>query len=124
MIDASPGNLNGEISTGFRLQSSLETVAEFRVESSNYPAEYGTGTGGSSSITCAGTALVKATKTLGDNLKQLAADALDHHAAQTHHGHTQISQGGIGLIPIQTTKTAKATLQVGISHAMRSRRNS
>ena len=30
IIDASPGNLNGEISTGFRLQSSLETVAEFR----------------------------------------------------------------------------------------------
>jgi hypothetical protein len=45
VIDASPGNLNGEISTGFRLQSSLETVAEFRVESSNYPAEFGTGTG-------------------------------------------------------------------------------
>lgn len=50
IIDASPGNLNGEISTGFRLQSSLETVAEFRVESSNYPAEYGTGTGGQISV--------------------------------------------------------------------------
>src|SRR5262249_45679184 len=37
IIDASPGNLNGEISTGFRLQNSLETVAEFRVDSSNYP---------------------------------------------------------------------------------------
>ena len=46
VVDASPGNLNGEISTGFRLQSSLETVAEFRVDSSNYPAEFGTGTGG------------------------------------------------------------------------------
>lgn len=46
IIDASPGNLNGEISTGFRLQSSLENVQEFRVESSNYPAEYGTGSGG------------------------------------------------------------------------------
>ncbi len=46
IIDASPGNLNGETSTGFRLQSSLENVQEFRVESSNYPAEYGTGTGG------------------------------------------------------------------------------
>jgi len=50
IIDASPGNLDGEISTGFRLQSSLETVAEFRVESSNYPAEYGTGTGGQISV--------------------------------------------------------------------------
>jgi hypothetical protein len=46
IIDASPGNLNGEIASPFRLQSSLENVQEFRVESSNFPAEYGTGTGG------------------------------------------------------------------------------
>ena len=50
IIDASPGNLNGETSTGFRLQSSLETIAEFRVESSNYPAEYGTGSAGQISV--------------------------------------------------------------------------
>lgn len=50
IIDASPGNLNGESSTGFRLQASLETVAEFRVESSNYPAEFGTGSSGQISI--------------------------------------------------------------------------
>ena len=50
IIDASPGNLNGETSTGFRLQSSLENVQEFRVESSNYPAEYGTGAGGQISV--------------------------------------------------------------------------
>jgi hypothetical protein len=41
-----PGNLNGEIATPFRLQSSLENVQEFRVDSNNYPAEFGTGTGG------------------------------------------------------------------------------
>lgn len=46
IVDASPGNLNGQSSSSFRLQASLETVQEFRVESSNYPAEYGTGTGG------------------------------------------------------------------------------
>ena len=46
IIDASPGNLNGEIPTPFRLQSSLENVQEFRVDSNNYPAEQGTGTGG------------------------------------------------------------------------------
>src|SRR4029077_21155567 len=46
IIDASPGNLNGEIASPFRLQSSLENVQEFRVDSNNYPAEYGTGTGG------------------------------------------------------------------------------
>lgn len=50
IVDASPGNLNGEISSGFRLQASLETVQEFRVDSSNYPAEYGTGTAGQISI--------------------------------------------------------------------------
>ncbi len=46
IIDASPGNLNGEIPSPFRLQSSLENIQEFRVDSSNFPAEYGTGTGG------------------------------------------------------------------------------
>ncbi len=50
IIDNSPGNLNGESSSNFRLQSSLENVQEFRVESSNYPAEYGTGTGGQISV--------------------------------------------------------------------------
>src|SRR6185312_6743919 len=50
IIDASPGNLNGEVPTPFRLQSSLENVQEFRVDSNNYPAEFGTGTGGQISI--------------------------------------------------------------------------
>ncbi|HLN97870.1 MAG TPA: TonB-dependent receptor, partial [Pyrinomonadaceae bacterium] len=50
VIDASPGNLNGEVPSPFRLQSSLENVQEFRVESSNYPAEFGTGTGGQISV--------------------------------------------------------------------------
>jgi hypothetical protein len=50
IIDASPGNVNGENRTPFRLQSSLENVQEFRVESSSYPAELGTGTGGQVSV--------------------------------------------------------------------------
>lgn len=50
IIDANPGNLNGEIPSPFRLQTSLENVQEFRVESSNYPAEYGTSTGGQISV--------------------------------------------------------------------------
>ncbi len=50
IIDASPGNLNGQIATPFKLQASLENVQEFRVESNNYPAEYGTGTGGQVSV--------------------------------------------------------------------------
>jgi hypothetical protein len=50
IIDASPGNLNGEIPSPFKLQASLENVQEFRIESSSYPAEYGTGTGGQVSV--------------------------------------------------------------------------
>src|SRR5689334_13608573 len=50
IIDTSPGNLNGEVPTPFRLQSSLENVQEFRVDSKNYPAEFGTGTGGQISV--------------------------------------------------------------------------
>jgi hypothetical protein len=50
IIDAAPGNLNGEIPSPFRLQSSLENVQEFRVDSNTYPAEYGTGTGGQISV--------------------------------------------------------------------------
>jgi len=50
IIDASPGNLNGEVPSPFRLQSSLENIQEFRVDSSNFPAEYGTGTGGQISV--------------------------------------------------------------------------
>ena len=46
IIDAAPGNLNGEVPSPFKLQTSLENVQEFRVESSSYPAELGTGTGG------------------------------------------------------------------------------
>jgi hypothetical protein len=50
IIDASPGNLNGEVPSKFRLQSSLENVQEFKVDSNNFPAEYGTGTGGQISV--------------------------------------------------------------------------
>jgi hypothetical protein len=50
VIDSSPGNLNGEISSPFRLQSSLENIQEFRVESNSYPAEFGTGSGGQISV--------------------------------------------------------------------------
>jgi Carboxypeptidase regulatory-like domain len=50
VIDAAPGVLNGEVPSPFRLQSSLENVQEFRVDSNNFPAEYGTGTGGQVSV--------------------------------------------------------------------------
>ena len=50
IIDAAPGNLGGQIPSPFKLQASLENVQEFRVESNNYPAEFGAGTGGQVSV--------------------------------------------------------------------------
>jgi Carboxypeptidase regulatory-like domain len=50
IIDSAPGVANGENATPFKLQTSLENVQEFRVESSGYPAEFGTGTGGQVSV--------------------------------------------------------------------------
>lgn len=45
IFDSSPGYVTVQGSQ-FRLQTSIENIQEFRVDSSNYPAEYGTGTGG------------------------------------------------------------------------------
>jgi len=50
IISNNPSNFNGEIAGPFRLQASMENVQEFRVDSNNYPAEFGTGTGGQISI--------------------------------------------------------------------------
>jgi hypothetical protein len=73
IVDASPGNLNGESTSNFRLQQSLENVQEFRVDSSNYPAEYGTGTGGQVSfITKSGTNSLH-----GSAFEYLRNDAMD-----------------------------------------------
>lgn len=45
VFDAAPGWL-AVSGSQFRLQNSVETIQEFRVDSALYPAEYGTGTGG------------------------------------------------------------------------------
>jgi len=71
IIDTSPGNLNGEIPTPFRLQSSLENVQEFRVESNSYPAEFGTGTGGQINVV---------TKSGGNNFHGSAFEYLRNNA--------------------------------------------
>ena len=73
IIDSAPGVLNGEVSTPFRLQSSLENVQEFRVDSNNFPAEFGTGTGGQISVvTKSG-----GNKFHGSGFEYLRNDALD-----------------------------------------------
>lgn len=50
IISNNPGDFNGEIPGLFRLQASLENVQEFRVESNNYPAEFGTGSSAQVSV--------------------------------------------------------------------------
>lgn len=50
IVDAEPGVVGGELTSPFKLQSSLENVQEFRVESNAYTAEFGTGSGGQISI--------------------------------------------------------------------------
>jgi carboxypeptidase family protein len=52
IIDANPGDVNGAGAGAvqFRLSQSLENIQEFRVESSNYSAENGRGTGGQVTI--------------------------------------------------------------------------
>jgi len=50
IVDAEPGVVGGELASPFKLQSSLENVQEFRVESNAYSAEFGTGSGGQISI--------------------------------------------------------------------------
>jgi hypothetical protein len=73
IIDAAPGNLNGEVPSPFKLQASLENVQEFRIESNSYPAEFGTGTGGQVNvITKSGTNVVH-----GSVFEYYRDDALD-----------------------------------------------
>jgi Carboxypeptidase regulatory-like domain/TonB dependent receptor len=50
IISNNPSNIGGEMGSVFRLQASMENVQEFRVDSTSYPAEYGTGSGGQISI--------------------------------------------------------------------------
>ena len=50
IVDAAPGVVGGELASPFKLQSSLENVQEFRVESNAYGAEFGTGSGGQISV--------------------------------------------------------------------------
>lgn len=65
--------MNGEIPTPFRLQTSLENVQEFRVESNGYPAELGTGTGGQVNVvTKSGSNLFR-----GSAFEYLRSDKLD-----------------------------------------------
>jgi hypothetical protein len=88
IIDAAPGNLNGEVATPFKLQASLENIQEFRVESSAYPAEYGTGSGGQVSVI---------TKSGGNNVHGAAFEYVrrDKFDAPNYFDSTRRSDGSV-----------------------------
>src|SRR4030095_3102915 len=89
---ASPGTLNGETRTPSRLQASLENVQEFRVESSSYPAEYGTGTGGQGrEIKKAGANTVRGS--IFEYLRDEALDARNHFDSLRAVDDSVISEG-------------------------------
>src|SRR5436190_13463997 len=88
IIDAAPGNLNGEVATPFKLQASLELVQEFRVESSAYPAEFGTGSGGQVSVITKSGANVAH----GAAFEYLRNDALD---ARNYFDYVRNSNGSV-----------------------------
>jgi Carboxypeptidase regulatory-like domain/TonB dependent receptor len=88
IIDSAPGNLNGEVATPFKLQASIENVQEFRVESSSYPAEFGTGSGGQVSvITKSGANAMR-----GSAFEYLRRDSLD---ARNYFDYTRNPNGSI-----------------------------
>ncbi len=88
IIDASPGNLNGEVPSPFRLQASLENVQEFRVDSNSYPAEFGTGTGGQVSVV---------TKSGGNNFRGSAFEYLRNDALDARNWFDRVSKSPLKL---------------------------
>jgi hypothetical protein len=99
IIDAAPGVANGENNSLFKLQASLENVQEFRVESSNYPAEFGTGTGGQVSvITKSG-----ANQFRGSVFEYLRSDRLDaanyFDSRRNADGSVSVAAGSASTVP-------------------------
>src|SRR5262245_34541124 len=93
IIDSVPGVANGENASLFKLQASLENVQEFRVESSGYPAEFGTGTGGQVSvITKSGSNQVHGA--VFDYLRRDKLDAANHFDSQRRPDDSVIAAAG------------------------------
>jgi hypothetical protein len=92
IVDASPGVVGGELVSPFKLQSSLENIQEFRVESNTYAAEFGTGSGGQINVvTKSGSNAVH-----GSLFEFLRNDKLD-----SRNFFDRVGPGGISKLPLR-----------------------
>lgn len=92
IVDASPGVVGGELVSPFKLQSSLENVQEFRVESNTYAAEFGTGSGGQINVvTKSGSNAVH-----GSLFEFLRNDKLD-----SRNFFDRVAPGGLSKLPLR-----------------------
>ena len=92
IVDAEPGVVGGELVSPFKLQSSLENVQEFRVESNNYTAEFGTGTGGQISVV---------TKSGGNAFHGSAFEFLRNDKLDARNFFDRVRPGGESRLPLR-----------------------
>ncbi len=92
IIDANPGVVGAELVSPFKLQSSLENVQEFRVESNNYTAEFGTGTGGQISVV---------TKSGSNAFHGSAFEFLRNDALDARNFFDRVRPGGNSKLPLR-----------------------
>src|SRR5207248_1111429 len=92
IVDAEPGVVGAELVSPFKLQSSLENVQEFRVESNNYTAEFGTGTGGQISVV---------TKSGSNQFHGSAFDFLRNDALDARNFFDRVGPGGNSKLPLR-----------------------
>ncbi len=92
IVDAEPGVVGGELASPFKLQSSLENVQEFRVESNAYGAEFGTGSGGQISIV---------TKSGSNALHGSAFEFLRNDVLDSRNFFDRVRPGGKSKLPLR-----------------------
>src|SRR5215510_12141031 len=92
IVDAEPGVVGGELVSPFKLQSSLENVQEFRVESNAYGAEFGTGSGGQISVV---------TKSGGNAFHGSLFEFLRNDALDARNFFDRVRPGGNSKLPLR-----------------------
>jgi len=92
IIDASPGVVGGELVSPFKLQSSLENIQEFRVESNTYAAEFGTGSGGQINVV---------TKSGGNAFHGSAFEFLRNDKLDSRNFFDRLGPNGLSKLPLR-----------------------
>src|SRR5215831_4289586 len=92
IVDASPGVVGGELVSPFKLQSSLENIQEFRVESNTYAAEFGTGSGGQINVV---------TKSGGNAFHGSAFEFLRNDKLDSRNFFDRLGPNGLSKLPLR-----------------------